>query len=131
MLITLQVPWALDYSKWYHPYPRFPQEALEAASLLSEYTLTDYGTWISASKSTKASLKVYKIGSDEADDPLLNPGHMLRGSRIPAVNAEISRAFMAWVASPKGGQKIIEKFSKHGIILYTKAPVEVQIFDLS
>jgi hypothetical protein len=75
-------------------------------------------------------LKVFKVGSDEPNDPLLNPGHILRGSRTSA----ISKAFMEWVASSHGGQKVVEMFSKNDIVLYTKAPVKgdkVQISDPS
>ncbi|KIJ06837.1 hypothetical protein PAXINDRAFT_103212 [Paxillus involutus ATCC 200175] len=45
-----QVPWALAYSKWYHQYPRFPLQALKAASVLNEYTLTDRGIWLSSAQ---------------------------------------------------------------------------------
>lgn len=79
-------------------------------------------------------MKVFKVGSDDANDPLLNPGHILRGSRTSAIHADISKAFMEWVASSHGGQKVIEMFSKNDIVLYTKAPVKgdkVQILDPS
>ncbi|KAJ3506698.1 hypothetical protein NLJ89_g6726 [Agrocybe chaxingu] len=116
-----QVPWAYDYSKWYHQYPRFPQEALQAASFLSEYTLIDQGTWLSAPNSIRAQLRIFKLGSDDAADLLLNPGHVLYGTK--AVDHEgICRAFMDWVVSPIGGQKILESFSKNGHVMYSKAP---------
>ncbi|CAA7270307.1 unnamed protein product [Cyclocybe aegerita] len=116
-----QVPWAYDYSKWYHQYPRFPQEALQAASFLSEYTLIDQGTWLSAPNSIRARLRIFKLGSDNAADLLLNPGHVLYGTK--ALDHEgICRAFMDWVASSTGGQKILESFSKSGHVMYSKAP---------
>jgi ABC-type tungstate transport system permease subunit len=123
LFVTIgQVPWALGYSKWYHQYPRFPQEALRAASLLSEYTLTDRGTWLTAPKSITSRLRIYKMGSDDADDLLLNPAHLLYGSRNSTTHAETCRAFLDWVVSPAGGQGVIEAFSKQGQAVYTKAP---------
>ncbi|KAF9524918.1 hypothetical protein CPB83DRAFT_741595, partial [Crepidotus variabilis] len=117
-----QIPWAFDCCKWYHQYPRFPREALETASLLSEYTLTDYGTWISATNAVKSRLSIFKMGSDAADDLLLNPAHLLHGTRASLVHADLCDAFAEWVANSTGGQKVVETFSKDGHVLYTKAP---------
>ncbi|KAH9476299.1 Putative ABC transporter anion-binding protein [Psilocybe cubensis] len=117
-----QVPWALDYSKWYHQYPRFPKESLEAAADLSEYTLTDKGTWLDAAQCVTSQLKTFKIGSDNATDLLLNPAHALAGKRVSAANSDTCKAFMKWVTSANGGQKVIEQFEKHGQVLYSKAP---------
>jgi ABC-type tungstate transport system permease subunit len=115
------VPWAYDYSKWYHQYPQFPLQALAAASLLSEYTLTDLGTWISSPDFTvKSELNIFKKGSDDADDPLLNPAHALFGSR--ASNPDVGTSFMDWLAASDGGQEVIRTFSKNGTILYSPAP---------
>jgi ABC-type tungstate transport system permease subunit len=122
VLIPLQVPWALAQSKWYHQYPRFPQEAIRAASSLSEYTLTDRGTWLTAPKSITSQLRIYKMGSDDANDLLLNAAHLLYGARTPASHAEICREFLDWIVSPRGGQTVIENFSKHGQAVYSKAP---------
>ena len=112
-LLTAKVPWALNYSKWYHQYERFPSEALEAAAMLSEYTLTDLGTWFSSPKSISCRLKVFKRGSDDADDLLLNPAHLLRGKRASIANQMIYKKFMSWVISPTGGQRVVENFSKN------------------
>ncbi|PPR04194.1 hypothetical protein CVT24_010742 [Panaeolus cyanescens] len=117
-----QVPWAFDYSKWYHQYPRFPREALIAASALSEYTLTDKGSWLSAPESVKASMKVYKIGSDNADDPLLNPAHVLLGKQASRANEDTCKAFMTWVVADNGGQKVIDHFPPGKETLYSRAP---------
>ncbi|KAF8154440.1 hypothetical protein B0H34DRAFT_799224 [Crassisporium funariophilum] len=123
IFITIgQVPWALNYSKWYHQYSRFPLEALQAASLLSEYTLTDQGSWLCAPKSISSRLKAFKVGSDDPDDPLLNPAHVLYGSRASVIHEMICKEFIAWVVSADGGQKVIANFSKNGHILYSKAP---------
>jgi len=114
-----QVPWALNYSKWYHQYQRFPSEALQAAALLSEYTLTDAGSLGCLPKSISSRLKSFKIGSDDPNDPLLNPAHVLRGKGTPVANQMIHKEFMSWVVSPTGGQRVIEKFSH---LKFSKAP---------
>jgi len=123
LFITIgQVPWALVYSKWYHQYPRFPLQALEAASLLSEYTLTDRGTWLSSPRSATSQLKIFKTGTDDANDPLLNPAHVLLGSNANVNNKDISSAFIKWVVGEPGGQYVVSQFKKHGEVLYSKAP---------
>ncbi|KAF9459273.1 hypothetical protein BDZ94DRAFT_1172016 [Collybia nuda] len=123
LFITIgQVPWALTYSKWYHQYPLFPLQALEAASALSEYTLTDRGTWLSSPTDITEKLTIFKAGSDDADDPLLNPAHVLLGSRVNASNAAMSKLFMKWVAMKTEGQKVVSEFKKFGEVLYSEAP---------
>ncbi|KAF9005233.1 hypothetical protein BDQ17DRAFT_1390074 [Cyathus striatus] len=119
-----QVPWGLVYSKWYHQYPRFPLQALRAASVLSEYTLTDRGTWLSSEKSVTDGLEIYKAGLDEVqDDPLLNPAHVLLGSKAESANEDIWTAFMDWVVRKDGGQKVIREFKTgNGEVLYSEAP---------
>jgi len=122
IFITIgQVPWALAYSRWYHQYPRFPLEALEAASLLHEYTLTDRGTWLSSPKNITGTLQVYKAGSDSPSDLLLNLAHVLLGTQASVKYAKISSQFIKWVTSD-GGQKIIGGFEKNGQLLYSRAP---------
>ncbi|KAF8806776.1 hypothetical protein BYT27DRAFT_7100588 [Phlegmacium glaucopus] len=125
IFITIgQVPWALNYSKWYHQYQRFPSEALQAAALLSEYTLTDLGSWLCSPKSISSRLKVFKRGTDDANDLLLNPARVLRGKRASVANQMICEEFMSWVVSPTGGQRVVENFTKDGHFLYSKAPSE-------
>ena len=114
-----KVPWALNYSKWYHQYQRFPSEALHAAALLSEYTLTDAGSWICLPKSISSRMKAFKCGSDDANDPLLNPAHVLLGKETSDANHMIGKEFMSWVVSPTGGQRVVEKFSH---LMFSKAP---------
>ncbi|KAG6843824.1 hypothetical protein H0H87_012883 [Tephrocybe sp. NHM501043] len=118
------VPWAFGYSIWYHQYPRFPLQAIEAASLLSEYTLTDRGTWLSSPATVTDNLNIYKAGSDNATDPLLNPARVLLGSKADSANKEIWTAFMEWVVSADGGQKVIREFKKNGQVLYSEAPTD-------
>ena len=69
-----------------------------------------------------SALKAFKIGSEDADDPLLNPAHLLLGSRLPAEHQSVCKEFMKWVMAADGGQRVIETFSKNGTVLYTGPP---------
>ncbi|KAI0069290.1 hypothetical protein BV25DRAFT_1818283 [Artomyces pyxidatus] len=124
LFITIgQVPWGLVYSKWYHQYPRFPLQALNAAAVLDEYTLTDRGTWLSSPASVTSTLQIYKAGGDsDPKDLLLNPGHVLLRANIDAKYKSICERFMDWVISQDGGQKVIREFKKNGQVLYSEAP---------
>ncbi|KAG9309228.1 hypothetical protein JVU11DRAFT_10707 [Chiua virens] len=114
-----QVPWALAYSRWYHQYPRFPLQALRAASVLSEYTLTDKGTWLSSPKEVTSTLTIFAQGGDtDPNDPLLNPAHVLLGANADPANQVIWKKFMEWVKLPDGGQKVIREFKKPPAKIY-------------
>jgi hypothetical protein len=68
---------------------------------------------------------MYKMGSDDANDLLLNPAHVLPSSK-PAHIAECE-GFMAWVVDTNGGQKVIREFKKQDatgeeVQLYSEAP---------
>jgi ABC-type tungstate transport system permease subunit len=117
-----QVPWALPYSTWYHQFPAFPIQALSTASLLKEYTLTDRGTFLSLkalSPNLMDGLQQFKVGTDDENDPLLLPGHLLVGNR--ARNATLAQQFANWATNAKG-QKMVTGFQKNGTQLYTGAP---------
>ncbi|EKC97609.1 hypothetical protein A1Q2_08068 [Trichosporon asahii var. asahii CBS 8904] len=114
-----QVPWANTYSKWYHQYVAFPLQALEAAIKLGEYTITDRGTLLSLDAGIANKTRIFKAGSDEADDPLLNPARVLVGAKAP--NPDRARQFAQWVTGPSA-QKAITGFKKNGQQLYTGAP---------
>ncbi|KAF9261636.1 hypothetical protein L218DRAFT_930464 [Marasmius fiardii PR-910] len=120
-----QVPWAYAYSTWYHQYARFPLQALESASLLSEYTLTDRGTWLSSTPSVTSKLLIYK-GADSTEDEmvLMNPCSALLAS--DAANKEIAEEFMKWLVNDDGGQQVIKEFKKNGERLYTPRPTKCQ-----
>lgn len=62
---------------------------------------------------------VYKAGSDDADDPLLNPAHLLIGKK--AKDMELANKFAKWLVSP-AGQAVITGFKKDGEQLYSGAP---------
>jgi hypothetical protein len=108
ILTSIQVPWTYEYSKWYHQYPRSPQEALEAAASLSEYTITELGTW-AITRSVWPRLRIYTPRNDAAD-PLSNSIHLLLGSRASPTHAALCSAFLDWVIDRKGGQAITKTF---------------------
>ncbi|KIJ28686.1 hypothetical protein M422DRAFT_269986 [Sphaerobolus stellatus SS14] len=113
---------ALQISK---QYLRFPLQALSAAAVLKEYTLTDRGTWLSSPKNVVSQLEIYKQGGDmDPNDRLLNPAHVLLGKA--SQNAAISKLFMQRVVDPSGGQKVMENFRKNGEVLYSKAPEKLK-----
>lgn len=114
-----QVPWATAYSTWYHQYIAFPIQALTAAILLQEYTITDRGTYLSLDTSLQNQVTIYKAATDSADDVLLNPAHLLVGNK--AAHPDVADAFAKWVVSTNG-QKVITDFKKNGQQLYTGAP---------
>ncbi|KAF8623247.1 hypothetical protein AX17_007493 [Amanita inopinata Kibby_2008] len=117
-----QVPWALAYSEWYHQYPRFPLQALEAAAALKEYTLTDRGTWLSSPSEVTSSLRIFQRGDkNNSEEHLLNPARVLLGAK--AAEQELGNKFLDWVDRDDGGQKVIQQFEKNGEILYAVAPM--------
>ncbi|KAF8314790.1 hypothetical protein DL93DRAFT_2097164 [Clavulina sp. PMI_390] len=114
-----QVPWATPYSTWYHQYIAFPIQALTAAILLKEYTITDRGTYLSLTTDLESQLTIYKAATDNATDPLLNPAHIIVGTR--AQNVSFATKFAQWSISPPG-QAVITNFTKNGQQLYSGAP---------
>ncbi|KAF3050795.1 hypothetical protein E8E11_010834 [Didymella keratinophila] len=117
-----QVPWALPYSTWYHQFPAFPIQALSTVSLLKEYTLTDRGTFLSLkalSSNLTDALQQLKVGTDDENDPLLLPGHLLVGNK--ARNAMLVQQFAKRATSARG-QKVVTGFQKNGTQLYSGAP---------
>lgn len=114
-----QVPWGTAYSKWYHQYIAYPIQALTAAILLDEYTITDRGTYLSIPRSLQNQTVIYKAATDDAADPLLNPAHILIGK--DAKNEEMADKFTKWAISAEG-QKVITSFKKNGQQLYTGSP---------
>lgn len=114
-----QVPWATAYSTWYHQYIAYPIQALTAAILLDEYTITDRGTYLSIPTGLQSKTVIYKAASDDAEDPLLNPAHILIG--VGARNEEMADRFARWAVGDEG-QGVITGFKKNGLQLYTAAP---------
>jgi ABC-type tungstate transport system permease subunit len=54
-----QVPWAHPHATWYHQYQDSPLGALEAASALNQYTLTERGTWFALNDAARDRLEVF------------------------------------------------------------------------
>ncbi|KAL3426545.1 extracellular solute-binding protein family 1 [Phlyctema vagabunda] len=117
-----QTPWSYPYSTWYHRYVDFPFAALKAAAQLGEYTITDRGTWLAVEPWIRERMEVFKLGTDDEDDPLLNPAHLLVGTR--GENREMANKFADWIVRCDGGQKIIEEFEINGMRLYSTAPTK-------
>lgn len=99
-------------------------QALRAAILLEEYTITDRGTLLTLQDEEPELANktvIYKAGrDDQPDDPLLNPAHLLIGRQAP--NPEFAQRFADWVVSAEGGQKVCAEFKKTGEVLYSPAP---------
>jgi ABC-type tungstate transport system permease subunit len=114
-----QVPWALPYSTWYHQFPAFPIQALTTAIVLKEYTLTDRGTYLSLPANVTGGMAIYKASTDDEDDPLLNPAHLLIGNK--ARNATFAKKFAEWAVGASG-QSVVTNFKKGGVQLYSGAP---------
>ncbi|KAL4972962.1 hypothetical protein BDW66DRAFT_143130 [Aspergillus desertorum] len=114
-----QVPWAMKYSNWYHQFMAYPIQALKAAAALEEYTLTDWGTYLSVDESVRNQLTVYKHGQDDVKDVLLMPAHLLVGAK--AQDLDVAKDFAAWAIS-KEGQDAIAGFKKNGQQVYSTAP---------
>lgn len=116
-----QVPWEPRYSTWYHQYITYPIQALTAAILLEEYTITDRGTYLSIPRSLQNQTVIYKVGTDDPADPLLDPAHVLIGRG--ALNKDMAERFTKWIISPEG-QNVVTDFRKKGMQLHTAAPAD-------
>jgi ABC-type tungstate transport system permease subunit len=92
---------------------------LTAAILLQEYTVTDRGTFLSLPANLTNQAVIYKAATDDANDLLLNPAHLLVGKK--AAHPGVANSFATWLTSARG-QKVITSFKKNGQQLYTDAP---------
>lgn len=63
---------------------------------------------------------IQKASTDAEDDPLLNPAHILVGTR--GANREMAHKFADWMIRRDGGQKVVEEFEHNGVRLYSAAP---------
>ncbi|KAJ1306105.1 hypothetical protein OPQ81_010816 [Rhizoctonia solani] len=131
-----QVPWGLAYSKWYHQYTMYPIDALKAAALLGEYTITDRGTWLSTPTNITNMLVRFNEGEDDPAqsikgkpegpaDPLLNPAFLLTSTKICKSNKKLADDFLSWTTHSDLGQKVVEDYrgkASPSEWLYTRAP---------
>ena len=68
-------------------------------------------------------MAVFKESFDaEEDDPMLNPAHVLVGTR--ARDKDLARAFAQWMGDRAngGGQDFIKGFKRNGLLLHAPAP---------
>lgn len=92
---------------------------LPDVGIIEEYTITGRGTMLSLDAELTNRAVVYKAGSDEASDPLLNLVHLHVGAKAP--NPDRAAAFAEWVISDRG-HSVIAGFEKNGQKLYSPAP---------
>ncbi|PGH05554.1 ribosome biogenesis protein BMS1 [Blastomyces parvus] len=111
-----QAPWAQKKSEWYHENAEYPIQALTTAAKLGEYTLTDWGTYLSVTEEVRKNLTIYKKGTDEEDDPLLMPAHLLVSDQSP-----FAKEFAHWLVSQEG-QAVVASFKIDGQQVYSAAP---------
>ncbi|KFY97232.1 hypothetical protein V498_02194 [Pseudogymnoascus sp. VKM F-4517 (FW-2822)] len=102
-----QAPWAHPHASWYHQYQDSPLGALEAASALNQYTLTERGTWFALNDAARDKLEIFSGGVGIEDELMLNPAHALVGRH--AANKEVANEFIAWLVSYHGGQRVIRE----------------------
>ncbi|OBT89095.1 hypothetical protein VE02_02002 [Pseudogymnoascus sp. 03VT05] len=95
-----QVPWAHPHASWYHQCQDSPLGALEAASALNQYTLTERGTWFALNDAARDKLEIFSGGVGAEDELLLNPAHAVVGRHTQ--NKEMANEFIAWL---KGGNQ--------------------------
>ena len=114
---------------WYREIGGGMGAALNMASVVNAYTLSDRGTWLSFGN--KGSLRILF----SAEPPLFNPYGLIlvNPERHAHVNYEDARQFADWITSPEG-QKEIAEFRVSGMRLfcpnsdaYRKLPADQQI----
>jgi tungstate transport system substrate-binding protein len=100
--IAGQTPDRLNDEKWYRDIGGGMGQALNAASAMDAYTLTDRGTWLSFNN--KGSLVV----AIEGDPRLLNRYDVIELSPQKHAGAKLAMAkiFADWLVSPEGQQAI-------------------------
>lgn len=67
---------------------------------------------------------IYKASTDRLDDPLLNPGRLLIGTK--AQDLGFAQKFADWAVSG-AGQKVVREFKKNGQQLYSEAPTRDEL----
>jgi tungstate transport system substrate-binding protein len=97
-----QTPDVLNKEKWYRDIGGGMGQALNAASAMDAYTLTDRGTWLSFNN--KGSL----IVAIEGDSRLLNRYDVieLNPQKHATAKLDAAKAFADWLVSPEGQQAI-------------------------
>jgi tungstate transport system substrate-binding protein len=95
---------ATEKGPWYRDTGQGMGPALNTASAMSAYILSDRGTWISFKNRGELAIAV------EGDKRLFNQyGVMLvNAARHPNVKKDLGQAFVEWVISPEGQKTIAE-----------------------
>ena len=103
----------LPEAAWYRAIGAGMGAALNMASSVDAYTLSDRGTWLSFGN--KGNLDILWAG----DEALLNPYGLIlvNPERFPHVRAELATSFAEWIISDKG-QKAISDFRLDGKQLF-------------
>jgi tungstate transport system substrate-binding protein len=96
---------------WYKIYEKGSEgnvPTLRFTSKSGSYTLIDRATYLSIQKEIKLEILV------EGDEALLNRISLIpvNPQKFPQVNQEDVALFVAWLASPNKGQKIVSEFGK-------------------
>ena len=68
-------------------------------------------------------IKPQAQGSDDEDDPLLNPAHLLVAAC--SKHRGMANEFADWMADDKGGQDVVRNFRTNGFTPYSAAPKRV------
>jgi tungstate transport system substrate-binding protein len=100
--IAGQTPDVLSKEKWYRDVGGGMGQALNAASAMNAYTLSDRGTWLSFNN--KGSLVI----AVEGDPHLINRYNVIELNPQKHAGAKVATAkvFADWLASPEGQQAI-------------------------
>ena len=97
-----QTPDTLGKEKWYRDIGGGMGEALNVASAMSAYTLSDRGTWLSFNN--KGSLVI----ATEGDSRLINRYDVIEldPQKHAGSNLDVAKIFADWLVSPEGQQAI-------------------------
>lgn len=101
----------------------YPIQALKAAIILGEYTITDRGTYLTLQNQEESitdGIDIYKSGENIPE--LLNPADIIISKKVE--DKDLASDFVKWVLS-EDGQKVIVNFHKaDGFCLYKGFPVK-------
>jgi tungstate transport system substrate-binding protein len=100
--MTGKVPDTLSPEKWYRDIGGGMGQALNAASAMSAYTLTDRGTWLSFNNKGSLGIAV------EGDPRLINRYDVIEldPQKHPTAKLGPAKIFADWLVSPEGQQAI-------------------------
>lgn len=108
------IDWAAAAGSWYREAGAGMGQTLNIVSAMDGYTLADRGTWLSFGNRGRMTTLV------EGDPALFNPYGVIRVNdrRCPNVKSEMAQAFIDWLLSDEGQQRIAD-FRVAGQPLFT------------